>query len=85
LLASFVYLALRRFIELVWLRYRSQQFKELAIVVLRHELVIRRTWPDLTLESAGFIHLFGVDVPCADAAVVFARGVRVARRLRGTG
>jgi putative transposase len=36
LLASFIYLALRRLIELVLLRPRSRQFKELEIVVLRH-------------------------------------------------
>jgi putative transposase len=43
LLASFVYLALRSLIELVSLACRSREFKELEIVVLRHELaVIRR-------------------------------------------
>jgi len=42
LLASLLYLALRRLIELVLLRCRSEQFKELEIVVLRHELEILR-------------------------------------------
>jgi len=42
LLISFLYLALRRLIELVALRPRSSQFKELEIVVLRHELTILR-------------------------------------------
>jgi putative transposase len=42
LLASLLYLALRRLIELVLLRCRSEQFKELEIVVLRHELVRRQ-------------------------------------------
>jgi hypothetical protein len=38
LLASLLYLALRRLIALVLLRPRSSEFKELEIVVLRHEL-----------------------------------------------
>jgi putative transposase len=42
LLASFIYLALRKLIELALLRPRSPQFKELEIVVLRHELAILR-------------------------------------------
>lgn len=42
MLASFIYLALRRLIELVLLRPRSPEFKELEIVVLRHELAILR-------------------------------------------
>jgi hypothetical protein len=37
-----LYLALRRLIELVLLRPRSPEFKELEIVVLRHELAILR-------------------------------------------
>jgi hypothetical protein len=39
---SFMYLALRRLIELVALRPRSAEYKELEIVVLRHELAILR-------------------------------------------
>jgi hypothetical protein len=42
LLTSLLYLAVRRLIELVLLRCRSEQFKELEIVVLRHELAIVR-------------------------------------------
>jgi hypothetical protein len=38
LLASFIYLALRKLIELALLGPRSRRFKELEIVVLRHEL-----------------------------------------------
>jgi hypothetical protein len=38
LLASFLYLALRRVIGLVLLSPRSPEFKELEIVVLPHEL-----------------------------------------------
>jgi Homeodomain-like domain len=39
---SFLYLAVRRVIELVALRTRSAEYKELEIVVLRHELAILR-------------------------------------------
>jgi putative transposase len=42
LVASMVYLALRRGLALVVLRVRSREFKELEIVVLRHELEILR-------------------------------------------
>jgi putative transposase len=42
LLASLLYLVLRRLIELVLLRSRSSEFKELEIVVLRHELALLR-------------------------------------------
>jgi hypothetical protein len=40
--ASVVYLALRRVLALVVLRFRSREFKDLEIVVLRHELEILR-------------------------------------------
>jgi hypothetical protein len=39
---SFLYLALRRLIEVLVLRSRSARYKELEIVVLRHELAILR-------------------------------------------
>ena len=42
MLASLLYLALRRLMELISLRFRSRQFNELEIVVLRHELAILR-------------------------------------------
>jgi hypothetical protein len=42
LLASLLYLALRRILALVLLGCRSQEFKELEILVLRHELAILR-------------------------------------------
>jgi hypothetical protein len=42
---SFSYLALRCLLQLVSLRPRSEQFRELEIVVLRHELsVLRRQY-----------------------------------------
>lgn len=42
MLLSFMYLTLRRLIELVSLRLRSAEYKELEIVVLRHELAVLR-------------------------------------------
>src|SRR5680860_247614 len=42
LFASLLYLVLRRLIELVSLRLRCSEFKELEIVVLRHELTLLR-------------------------------------------
>lgn len=42
MLVSFFYLALRKLIELVALRPRSAEYKELEIVVLRHELAVLR-------------------------------------------
>ena len=42
MLVSFCYLVLRRFLQLAALRVRSNDFKELEIVVLRHELAILR-------------------------------------------
>jgi putative transposase len=37
---SFVYLALRRSLELILLCFRSTQAKEIEILVLRHELAV---------------------------------------------
>jgi putative transposase len=42
LFASLLYLALRRMLQLALLCFRSREFKELEIVVLRHELAILR-------------------------------------------
>lgn len=50
MLISFLYLSLRKLIELVALRPRSAEFKELEIVVLRHEVAVLRrqvSRPDL--------------------------------------
>jgi hypothetical protein len=42
LFVSLVYLVLRRLMALVLLRFRSPEYKELEIVVLRHELAVLR-------------------------------------------
>jgi transposase InsO family protein len=55
---SFLYLALRRVLALVLLRFRSQDFKELEIIVLRHELEILRRQtrrPELRLADRAFL------------------------------
>ena len=42
MLVSFCYLVLRRLLQFAALRVRSNDFKELEIIVLRHELAILR-------------------------------------------
>jgi putative transposase len=42
LLASLLYVAMRRLLQLVAVCFRSQEFRELDVVVLRHELAILR-------------------------------------------
>jgi putative transposase len=42
LFSSFCYVVLRRVLQLAALRFRSEEFKELEIVVLRHELAVLR-------------------------------------------
>jgi putative transposase len=39
---SLCYVVLRRLLQLAALRFRSDEFKELEIVVLRHELTVLR-------------------------------------------
>ena len=58
MLLSLAYLILRCVLELVTLRFRSNGFKEVEIVVLRHELAIlrRRTCrPALTTSDRMFL------------------------------
>jgi putative transposase len=58
LLISFLYLSLRKLIELIALRPRSPEYKELEIVVLRHELAILRRQvgrPDLRQADRFFL------------------------------
>jgi hypothetical protein len=55
---SFCYVVLRRVLQLVALRFRSNAFKELEIVVLRHELaVLRRQVTRLELRPADRVFL----------------------------
>jgi putative transposase len=65
LLASLFYL-MRRLIELVLLRPRSSEFKELEIVVLRHELALLRrqvTRPALRPADRAFLAAAGRLLP----------------------
>ena len=55
---SFCYLLFCRVLQLVVLRFRSEEFKELEIVVLRHQLaVLRRQFgrPELTPADRAFL------------------------------
>lgn len=66
MLISFFYLALRKLIELVALRPRSADYKELEIVVLRHELAILRRQvhrPDLRPADRIFLAAAGRLLP----------------------
>jgi transposase InsO family protein len=58
LLWSLCYLVLRRVLQLAALRFRSEEFKELEIVVLRHELaVLQRQVARLELRPADRVFL----------------------------
>jgi putative transposase len=58
LLWSFCYVVLRRVLQLAALRFRSREFKELEIVVLRHELsVLRRQVTRLELQPGDRVFL----------------------------
>jgi hypothetical protein len=46
LFLSLNYLVIRRLLQLAVLRFRSDEFKELEIVVLRHELAVLRRQHD---------------------------------------
>jgi putative transposase len=55
---SFCYVVLRRVLQLAALRLRSQEFKELEIVVLRHELAVLRrqvSRPELSPADRAFL------------------------------
>ena len=55
---SLCYLVLRRLLQLAALRFRSDEFKELEIVVLRHELAVLRRQlarPELSASDRVFL------------------------------
>jgi putative transposase len=55
---SLCYLVLRRLLQLAALRFRSDEFKELEIVVLRHELAVlrrQRARPELSASDRVFL------------------------------
>ena len=58
MLLSVCYVALQRVLQLVGLRFRSREFKDLEIVVLRHELAVLRrqtSHPRLTTADRVFL------------------------------
>ncbi|MBA3867392.1 MAG: helix-turn-helix domain-containing protein [Solirubrobacterales bacterium] len=76
MLISFLYLALGNLIQLVALRPRSAEFKELEIVVLRHELAILRSQvnrPDLRPIDRVFLAAAARLLPRWRWSVFFAR------------
>jgi hypothetical protein len=69
---SLCYLVVRCLLQLVLLRPRSQDFKELEIVVLRHELaVLRRQARRAELTSTGS------SLPCSGESAIAALALAV--------
>jgi putative transposase len=92
MLVSMVYLALRRVFELALLRCGSQEFKELEIVALRHELAIpRRRHGRPRLDAADRVFLAAASRFLAGALELLPRHARHAAAAgtaswsRGTG
>jgi hypothetical protein len=75
---SLCYLALRRVLQLASLRFRSEEFKELEIVVLRHELaVLRRQAGRPELRPADRVVLAACGVKKLDSGWQLRGGVSV--------
>ena len=69
---SFVYLALRRSLELVLLCFRSAEAKEIEILVLRHELAVlhrHHSRPRLRLTDRALLAALSRLLPRARGAV----------------
>ena len=76
MLLSFCYLVVRRTLELVALACRSRDFKELEIIVLRHELAVLRRQvarPDLRAADRVFLAAASRLVPRANWRSFFVR------------
>ena len=72
--ASLVYVALRRVLALVLLGVRSSDFKELEIVVLRHELeILRRQTGRLECDGRSRVSRGGQSHDSASAVAVVLR------------
>jgi hypothetical protein len=77
MLVSMVYLALRRVFELALLRWPSREFKELEIVVLRHELaILRRRHGGPRLDAADRVFLAAASRLLAGAPELLPRHAR---------
>ena len=79
---SLCYVALRRVLQLAALRFRSKEFKELEIVVLRHELAVLRRQagrPELGEHVRRFLHPAPELGPPINPALLKREGERAQR------
>jgi transposase-like protein len=85
-LVSFCYVVLRRLLQLAALRVRSNDFKELEIVVLRHELAILRDTQDLLAQRGITVSYEAIRQWCRTFGSAYARNLqRRQGRLGDTG